>query len=268
MQGYSKTILNKRGITSWSNRVGLRSALKRSKAWCLPGATSHCITVFLSSHQCERADCASLTLRRSEMENCPLLPIPIRTCPPEIPKPSMHFLTQGTIVSRDNTEFFTFHGWSAWVSQCLTHVFIFLPCIITSTLQTNTSKTEEITESQNGWGWKGPLEVIWSSPSIRNNEILLEVIGWVDDYIPESSVTLMWKPLTHCVTLSFITSGFPAMNYENKMEMVNIILSHGSPRTVPLFLCPQTLALLPFPSCSTLIVCFPSYSFPYVPLLP
>ena len=38
---------------------------------------------------------------------------------------------------------------------------------IFSLLQSNTHIPSEITESQSGWGWKGPLKIIWSSPPVQ-----------------------------------------------------------------------------------------------------
>lgn len=103
--------------------------------------------------------------------------------------------------------FWALHGQSTWVFQCLTHLFTSVPFIITPILQTPVK--QEIEESQNGWGWKGPQEVVRPNPGVWSKEVSLEDFGWADAYIPMSLVTLTWGPLQGCTTLLFFILQYP-----------------------------------------------------------
>lgn len=103
--------------------------------------------------------------------------------------------------------FWALHGQSTWVFQCLTHLFTSVPFIITPILQTPVK--QEIEESQNGWGWKGPQEVVRPNPGVWSKEVSLEDFGWADAYIPMSSVKSTWGPLQGCTTLRFFILQYP-----------------------------------------------------------
>lgn len=68
---------------------------------------------------------------------------------------------------------------------------------------------QEIEESRNGWGWKGPQEVIRPNPGVWSKEVSLEDFGWADAYIPTSSVKLTWGHLQGCTTLCFFILQYP-----------------------------------------------------------